>query len=502
MSETVISANQYSSLVRERVASLRSLLLDLTRGTPLSAPHRFFESVRILIDAVEEVYESRTRAIEEDSLTEGQKDSAVAFAARWTTDLLNNVQEQFFPFLEKLGSPHIPLALLPTVQRFAGQFEENLELYLFPTSEHNFGFSGFRNLVENFISNFEVVIPDPLKEEIRKKAEKLPSWFVFLSFPYVEYNSALHLTPLLHELGHFADFQLGIYKDVLPLDISQSESAKKLVDEVSQMAVPVAEGKPESHAGEQAHKEPKLGQILKRDVIEQQVFSSCEEIVRNWVHEIISDLLALRAGGPAYFYSFVWFAANFGLESKAASTHPSPAIRIDFMVNELRELQYLAEGSYPPIHSSLKRWEEWIHNQTLEPENGPARVAYIAIKATATKISEAVRKRCAATSCSYGMQAFKEKVPGIIEELEAGIPPIDRPAVQAGGLEPCGFADILNGAWATYLFSLGKVESLLDCPDGKERKLLAVSTLNELALKAIEASEILRKCHEPPGAKL
>lgn len=501
MSESVISASQYANLVRERVASLRVLLLDLTRGSPQSAPHRFFESVRILIDAIEEVFESRTRGIEEDSLSDEQKSSAVAFAARWTTDLLNNVQEQFFPFLEKLDSPHIPLALLPTVQRLARQLEDNLELYLFPTSEHNFGFSGFRNLVENFVHRFELIIPDALKEEIGKKAEKLPRWFVFLSFPYVEYNSALHLTPLLHELGHFADFQLGIYKEILPIDISQSDSAQKLVEEISQMRVPLTEGKANSHVGEHAHTEPKLGQILKRDVIEQQVFSSCEEIVRNWVHEIISDLFALRAAGPAYFYSFTAFAANVGLETKAASTHPSPAIRIDFLIKELKELQYRAEDSPASIQSSLKRWEDWISDQTLEPEGGPALVAYTAIKANAGKLSEAVRRNSAALSYSYEMQTFKEKVPAIVEDLEAGIPPIDRPSTQGSGLEPCGFADILNGAWATYMFSPSKVESLLDCSDDKQRKLRAVSTLNELVLKAIEASEILRECQQPPRAQ-
>lgn len=500
MSESVITANQYSNMVRERVASLLELLLDLTRGTPQSAPRQFFESVRILIDAVEEVFETRAKAIGEDSISEEQKGSAIAFAAHWSTDLLNNVQEQFFPFLEKLDSPHIPLALLPTIQRLAKRFEDSLELYLFPTSEHNFGFSGFRNLVETFTKRFELVIPDPLKEEIQKKAEKLPRWFVFLSFPYVEYNSALHLTPLLHELGHFADFQLGIYKDVLPLDISQSDSARKLVEQICQMKVPLPEGEEAPDIGAQANVEPKLGQILKKEVIEQQVFSSCGEIIRNWVHEIISDLFALRVAGPAYFYSFVAFTANVGLETRAAATHPSPAIRIDFMIKELDELQYIAEGSPPLIRDSLKRWREWTGAQTLEPESGPTRVAYMAIRANAKKLTEAVHKHSAILVQPYGMHTFKGNVPTVVDDLEAGVPPIDRTHAAGGGLEPCGFSDILNGAWTTYMFSPEKIESLLDCPGEKERKLLAVRTLNELVLKAIEASEILRECRKPPKA--
>ena len=452
MSESSISANQYAKLVRERVSSLRELLLDLTRGAPQSAPRRFFESVRILIHAIEAVFENRVKSIQENSLSEEQKDAAAAFAAQWTIDLLNNVQEQFFPFLEKLDSPHIPLALLPTIQRFAEQFEDNLELYLFPTSEHNFGFSGFRNLVENFIQNFELVIPDELKVEMRKGAEKLPRWFVFLSFPYVEYNSALHLTPLLHELGHFADFQLGIYKEILPLDISQSESAKKLVEKISQMTVPLAQPKENSGGRQPADAEPRLGQFLKKDVIEQQVFSSCEEIVRNWVHEIISDLFALRTGGPAYFFAFVTFAASVGLEAKAAASHPSPAIRIDLMIKELEGLQYLGEGSPTSIRDSLKRWEGWVKAQELEPEDGPAKVAYAAIRANAAKLSEVIRKHT--ETYSYGLDSLKQNLKTVVSDLESGVPPIDRPSVQGGGLEPCEFTDILNGTWATYMFAL------------------------------------------------
>lgn len=496
MSESAISAKQYTNLVRERVAGLRELLLDLTRGAPQSAPHRFFDSVEILIDAVEEVFENRTKAIQENSLSAEQKVDAIAFAAQWTIDLLNNIQEQFFPFLEKLDSPHIPLALLPTIQRFGEQFEDSLELYLFPTSQHNFGFSGFRNLVGTFIQTFELVIPDAVKEKIRAKGVKLPRWFVFLSFPYVVYNSVLHLTPLLYELGHFADFQLGIYKEFLPLDISQSESAKKLVEEISQMTVPLA--KPSSHSdrARTGEREPKLGQILKKDVIEQQVFSSCEEIIRNWVHEIISDLFALRTGGPAYFYAFVAFASNVGLETKAASTHPSPAIRVDFMIKELNELQYFAEESPAPIRESLKRWERWVKAQELEPEDGPAQVAYSAIRANAQKLAEVVRKHTDAYL--YGVDRLKENLETVVSDLESGVPPIDRTGADGDGLEPCGFADILNGAWSTYLFTPERLESLLDCRDEKERKLLAVRTLNELALKAIEASEILRECREAP----
>ncbi|PYV35396.1 MAG: hypothetical protein DMG22_02500 [Acidobacteria bacterium] len=137
MPEPAISAEQYSNLVRERVAALRRLLLDLTRKAPQSAPHRFFSAVRILIDAVERVFSSRCKAIESQPGSKEERATETAFAARWTMELLNNAQAQFFPFLEKLDSPHVPLWMLPAMQRIASQFEPNVELYLFPTSEHN-----------------------------------------------------------------------------------------------------------------------------------------------------------------------------------------------------------------------------------------------------------------------------------------------------------------------------------------------------------------------------
>lgn len=496
MPQPVISSEQYSLLVRERIATLRQLRLGLIRGAPQSAPHRFFDSIRILIGAIEKVFTSRSEDIKSQSISEVEKDRKIAFAARLTMKLLNDVQEQLFPFLEKLGSPHVPLAVLPAMQRIASEFETDVELYLFPSSEHNFGFSGFRNLIETFIQKFELIIADDLKAEIQKEAGKLPSWFVFLSFPYVVYDSALHLTPLLHELGHFADFELGIYRELLPIDVSSIEAANKLVDEICQM--PLSREGPKVESSQQPGVEARVGQILQREVIAQQVFAQCSEVIHGWVHELISDLFALRMGGPAYFYAFVTFAANLGLEAKAATTHPSPAIRIDFMVKELKELGYFSEDSSEHVRSSLKEWENWIEAQKLEPEGGPVLVAYLAMKENATKLANAVRRHTA--SFSYGTNTFTEKVPAITNDLEAGIPPIDRPSVHEGVLEPCDFADILNGAWTTYMFSPDKLESLLDCPN-EERKLRAVSALNELALKAIEDSEILRKCQKPPEAK-
>jgi hypothetical protein len=499
VSDSVIPTEQFSQLVRERVAALKQLLPDLTRGAPQSAPHRFFSSVHILIDAVERVFAGRAKSLEGQHISDQQKASEIAFAARWAMELLNNIQEQFFPFLERLDSPHVPLAMLPAIQRIALQFDTDVELYLFPTSEHNFGFSGFRNLVDVFVQKFELIIPDDLKEEIQRKAAKLPRWFVFLSFPYVLHDSALHLAPLLHELGHFADFQLGIYKDLLPIDISQSDAARTLVEDICQMRLPLSEEKHTTEPSEKAAAEPTVAQIIQKDVIEQQVFALCGEIVRNWVHEIISDLFALRAGGPAYFYAFVGFAANLGLERPAAMSHPSPAVRIDFMVRELKELHYFSEYSPEPIRSSLQSWEAWVKTQKLEPEDGTMRVAYLAIGENAKRLSDALHKHT--PSFSYGTKTYRERVPGITNDLEAGIPPIDRPNAASGGFEPCDFVDILNGAWSAYMFSPGKLENLLDCPL-QEKRVRAVRVLNELTLKAIEASEILRKCQELSGTKL
>lgn len=312
------------------------------------------------------------------------------------------------------------------------------------------------------------------------------------------HNSALHLTPLLHELGHFADFQLGIYKELLPIDISQSEAARKLVEEISQMRLPLGGPRPKIENGQQPVVQPRLEEILQRDVIEQQVFASCGQIIRSWVHELISDLFALRMGGPAYFYSFTTFAANIGLDTKAAVSHPSPSIRVDFMLKQLSELHYSSVYSPKEVRTSLESWQDWVKTQTLEPEEPYTRVAYVSIKENEAKLAAAVRRHC--SSFSYGTKTYTDRVPAVVSDLEAGIPPIDRPGEHEGVFDPCDFIDILNGAWTTYMFSPDKLENLLDCPV-HERKLRAANVLNELVLNAIESSEILRECQKLPGTK-
>lgn len=467
MPEPVLSAEQYSELVRERLAGLRGVLADLTRDAPQSAPRRFSESIQILIDTIENLFADRKRVVKERSTSAAEVTDGIVFAARWSMYLLNNVQQQYFPFLEKLNSPHVPLPIQPTLQRIGTQFEPTVELYLFPTSEHNYGFSGFRNVVEAFIQEFRLVIPDDLMLAIQERAEKLPRWFVFLSLPYVVHDSALNLTPLLHELGHFVDFDREIYKKVLPIDIAHSEAAKTLANILVQRGSP-----------------------------EQEVYALCKEIVRKWVQELIADLFAIRLAGPAYFYAFVIYAANIGLDTKAAVSHPSPVIRIDLMLRELEELGYFLKSSPKAIRTSLQEWKRWIRAQKLEPEDTSMHIAFLAIKDNSAKIAQFVRKY--ASPLPYRTQTYKENVPGLIADLEKGIPPIDQLDAQGTRFIPSDLADILNSAWSAYMFSLDKLEDLIECK-AEDKRRIAVRTLNELVLKAIEASEILWKCQASPG---
>jgi len=283
------------------------------------------------------------------------------------------------------------------------------------------------------------------------------------------HDSALNLTPLLHELGHFVDFDREIYKRVLPIDIAHSKASKTLVNS-----------------------------LVRRGSPEQEVYALCKDIVRKWVQELIADLFAIRLAGPAYFYAFVIYAANIGLDTEAAVSHPSPVIRIDLMLEELGELGYLLKTSPRAIRSSLQRWKRWIRRRKLEPEDPFMHLAFLAIKDNSAKLARSVRKN--ASPRPYGTQAYKENVPGLVADLEEGIPPIDRLDAEGGRYVPSDFVDVLNCAWSAYMFSMNKLEDLIECkPEDKRR--MAVRTLNDLVLKAVEASEILRKCQALPGEK-
>jgi hypothetical protein len=395
----------------------------------------------------------------------------------------------------------VPLAILPAIQRLAEQVErlaepsgKAVEAYLFPGCEHNFGFSGFRNIVKAFLERFQEAIPEDISEVASKHAEGLPSWFVFLSLPYVTHDSALNLTPLLHELGHFADLGMEIYTDVLPIDLSQIEAARVLVDQICQGMLGLSRGRQQAGSDTALSMEPRVEE-LRRDFVEQQVFADCERVVHNWIHELVADLFAIRLAGPAYFYSFATYAANIGLESKSEISHPSPAIRVDFMLRELVDLGYSSKESPSDIRCSLELWKEWAGGRPLEPDEDTIRVAYWAIRANQDKLGDAVRRHSA--SFAYTAKTWGEKVPGVIRDLGEGVPPVDTAGSSEGTFEPCEVADILNGAWYLYMFSLAKLDELLDSP-AQDKRALTVRTLNELVMKGLEASEILRRCQGRP----
>src|SRR5262249_40261689 len=138
-------------------------------------------------------------------------------------------------------------------------------------------------------------------------------------YPFLDTNSALNLTILVHELGHAVDYVNGPYKQILPLKLDKDSFDALLQPALKNVS------------------DPKTIQKL-----ENQYFQKCNKILESWIKETIADLLAIRTIGPAYLFSFIEFFARLGLENVPDVEHPAPAKRLELMFDELQDMRYFA----------------------------------------------------------------------------------------------------------------------------------------------------------------
>ncbi len=79
-----------------------------------------------------------------------------------------------------------------------------------------------------------------------------------------------------------------------------------------------------------------LNKINKEGIIDKKIDYSHHTILKDWIKEIISDLLSIRIIGPSYLYSFMFFSLLLS-DLDAFNTHPSPEYRISLMMSTLEK---------------------------------------------------------------------------------------------------------------------------------------------------------------------
>lgn len=478
-----IDQETYLKVFDQKLHSLQKLTLDLARGLPQGISDDFIKGLKLITEAVEIFLRLRVENLRATLAGDSHElDAQITFHAKVALQILGAIHQQYLPLLhaetqrnEYLIYPSIEKALRPFVA--AGSFE----LTLVPSFEYNYAFEGKENFASSKIELLERHSDQGTRAALTALRGKttLKRWITFLHFPVADRDSALNLCVLAHELGHFIDEANTIYEKLLPIELDKA-SFDELVD-VRCKAVAVGVG-PKS-GGPQLTFES----IFTRPGVQAQCYKSCNEVLEKWIREIIADILAIHAIGPASYFAFSDFLAYMGASNAPSRSHPAPAFRLQLMLEELKGMGYMSSPSKVGH----------VLSESLPCVEADAKSADY--KDETKVIQETIQKRLVAllagirpfiSGYSFNVSAYENRVPKVLEKLKAGIAPIEVFDKGAVVLRPASVVAILNAGWELYKTDLAGFYSQFRTEVPEMERL---GNLNQLIFKAVEASEIFRQ---------
>jgi hypothetical protein len=478
-----IDQKTYLDAFEQKLYSLRRLKQDLQRALPAPRPEQFLKGLDLIIQAVETFLSRRVDNLRTRFAGKPQELSEqIAFHAKVALRILASLHQQYLPLLHA-ESQRNEYLFKPSIEQAVGLFTNNeFELTLLPDFKYNYAFDGRENFANAEVELLEKNSDPDTKAalaELRTNAA-LTQWIVFLHFPVADRDSALNLCVLAHELAHFLDEISKIYKSLLPIELDKA-SFDEFVE--ARCNTPAYGGTASKTGGQQLTFET----IFTRGGVQLRCYTSCSEMLERWTREIIADILAIHAIGPASYFAFNDLLAYMGAENVTSSSHPAPAFRLKLMLEELETMGYLHSSS--AIDSALGRARVAAGEASSKAKyKDEAKVVQLTIEKTLVNLLSKIRP--VVSAYSFSAAKYQRNVPGILKRLKDGIAPIEVLDGERGEMAPASVVGILNAGWEIYKTDIaGFYGQFRDDIPEMER----FASLNQLLFKAIEASEVKRR---------
>ncbi len=402
-----IERDRYIENVRRKFLGISDLLDDLDCILPSHGPKKFLRATKLYIKVLQAYFEDKLKR-------EGTEEGIINLCNE-IIDRLVEVHEHYFPFISEGKDTSVPSELFPAfvyIVKKLFKMKSKFEFGLFPSWEHNYGFYGFHD-IKQIISLLVKFLPDEAKKDIFKEAEDLPLWIVFYSYPYVETNLTLSLTPLIHEIAHLKDHDEKIHTTLLPEKLHE-DSFNEYIKQITASPAPSGRTIKKGTSEEQLT----FGDFLPENDIRRSEFKKISEIITNWVKEIVADLLAVHVIGPAYLFSFIETCIMPGTNENYSYTHPSAWLRLKLILEEIEFLGYIKDFHNINLRNKIKGYKEKLLKYNASPDEPISKVAYSSIEGKFLAIQEKVREIIEKDSFKCSM--YNESVPELIEEFKKG----------------------------------------------------------------------------------
>ncbi len=311
-----------------------------------------------------------------------------------------------------------------------------------------------------------------------KEFSKYPkSFHILLTFPRIEERNALNHCMFFHEVGHvFDDF----------FKVSESLIIKKSLKEiVTSWVERVFKSRRVGRKGQIS-----FGEVFDKERYTTDKYEVCLEILKNWIAEYVADMYACKILGPAYFFAF--FERAFSSEmpiNGVSKTHPDSYRRLNFIAKCLKKLGFSTEISSDQYLQKLKETHSIVSGYDRTQYSDNYAIADICIgewkvEDELLRILDKDEMGAPFTREKYD----KANVPSLAETLAEGLLPCE---IQNEEKSPATISEILNAGWFVFLCKWDdfckETKTHLEVEDADY-----LTSLNELLLKTIESSEILR----------
>lgn len=466
--------------VSDELYSLNTLLEEYRHkpGLPEQTRIHFLEAIQLIIDTVAEFHKDRNAFCNKRySKNEQKREKQLIFYSNICVRTLTDLHSLLFPHLEA-SMRHANSKIYPSIIRGVRVFEEDVHLTLISGFEYNFGIEVYFDLVTSFITPFIGSMDESKVNEILEKVKKFKKWHAFVSYPIGAKESALNLTIIAHELGHLVDFTEPITEGFLPIKLDE----KSFKDYVKVFADSSKSGIDDDDLDTQML----FSFFATEEERRAAAYAACLKISTDWLYELVADVLAVHALGPAYLYSFEQFLASSGLPNEPDPEHDAPAQRMIIVLNELEYLGYFKKSTSLRTHLEEVRKRATLEVPSIE-YTPKFRVAHETVASNEERILKELRRVMGPHS--YDADKHASEVGPIVETILRGLAPIEVYNTSGGEPKMNSVMGILNAGWEVRF---SKRSTFIELFYENIPISVIMWNLNQLLFKGIEASEVAR----------
>lgn len=314
-----------------------------------------------------------------------------------------------------------------------------------------------------------------------------------LAFPKLHQDDILGGAIMSHELGHYIDLHYSLdLSEKIIVKLMSSINIDKYMKYIY-ISIPESVVKPDE-----------IRTILKSKIP--------DLILRNWVKEVVADILGVIFYGVASYLSAenlsIYYTGINNTQTQFvqqfATTHPRDGLRNYIRFITLSQLGYLDVCDKILINKLdeySKQWKESITGPFKSINYNINDIAYFVInnnyllslendiKSNIVWIIDLIINdiRTVSSDLIYSCDKYADEVPSLIEKIKNIIPPNE-----IGGV-PANSISIINAGWVAYILHFDNIKASLNSNELNGSSIDVKKVINNLIKKATLASSIHRR---------